>query len=442
MLFRFSLYGFLKNQRYFEPFLMLVFLDRGLSFFWIGVLVAIREGTVNLLEIPSGAIADGWSRRGSLVVSFAAYIASFLVFAYAERFGWFGLAMILYGIGESFRTGTHKSLIFEWLRVQGRTEDRTEVYGFTRSWSQIGAALSGVLAAVCVLITANYQAIFLFATIPYLLNMVNVWTYPATLDGSHERNLSIAGSIRRVCASLGRSVRIPGLRRLMLESMSWEGVVNAVKDYLQPALAAMVLAWGFGAWMNGGPVSGLASRGIQVDGLVLADSEPTAIRVVAIMVGIVYPILYLLSSIASRYSYRLARGAGSPDWAARGLWRWQMLLFLVLAIADIAGWITLVVLAFVFMHIILNLWRPILISRFDERSSPEEGATILSIESQSQRIATLIVAPLLGLVIDWTSGGGGFGAFWPIGVAGFGTALAMWLTAPSGQVVEAPAGPV
>ena len=32
MLFRFSLYGFLKNQRYFEPLLFLVLVDKGLSF--------------------------------------------------------------------------------------------------------------------------------------------------------------------------------------------------------------------------------------------------------------------------------------------------------------------------------------------------------------------------------------------------------------------------
>ena len=32
MIFRFSLYGFLKNQQYFEPFIMLVFLQMGLTF--------------------------------------------------------------------------------------------------------------------------------------------------------------------------------------------------------------------------------------------------------------------------------------------------------------------------------------------------------------------------------------------------------------------------
>ena len=66
MLFRFCLYGFLKNQRYFEPFLMLVFLDRGLSFFVIGLLVACRDVTVNVLEIPSGVVADSFGRRRSM----------------------------------------------------------------------------------------------------------------------------------------------------------------------------------------------------------------------------------------------------------------------------------------------------------------------------------------------------------------------------------------
>ena len=81
MLWRFCLYGFLKNQRYFEPFLILILLDRGLSFTVIGALVAVREVTTNLLEVLSGALADTWGRRRSMVASFAAYVASFLLFA-------------------------------------------------------------------------------------------------------------------------------------------------------------------------------------------------------------------------------------------------------------------------------------------------------------------------------------------------------------------------
>ncbi len=50
MLFRFSLYGFLKNLRFFEPFLILFFRQKGLSFFQIGWLISFREICINLLE--------------------------------------------------------------------------------------------------------------------------------------------------------------------------------------------------------------------------------------------------------------------------------------------------------------------------------------------------------------------------------------------------------
>jgi len=79
MLFRFSLYGFLKNQRYFEPFLILIFLEKGLSFFWIGLLIGFREVCINVMEIPTGAVADLYGRRRCMLASFAAYIFSFVM---------------------------------------------------------------------------------------------------------------------------------------------------------------------------------------------------------------------------------------------------------------------------------------------------------------------------------------------------------------------------
>jgi hypothetical protein len=58
MLWRFCLYGFLKNQKYYEPFLVLFFLEKGLSYTLIGALLGFREICINLMEFPSGALAD------------------------------------------------------------------------------------------------------------------------------------------------------------------------------------------------------------------------------------------------------------------------------------------------------------------------------------------------------------------------------------------------
>ena len=47
--YKFCLYGFLKNLRFYEPFLMLFFLEKGLDFLQIGTLHAAREICINII---------------------------------------------------------------------------------------------------------------------------------------------------------------------------------------------------------------------------------------------------------------------------------------------------------------------------------------------------------------------------------------------------------
>jgi MFS family permease len=227
MLFRFSLYGFLKNQRYFEPFLILSFLEKGLTFFEIGLLIAFREITVILFEAPSGAIADVYGRRPVMILSFVVYIASFLTFALADGLILLAAAMLLFGVGEAFRTGMHKAMIFAWLRMEGRIHERTRYYGYTRSWSKFGSAASVVLAGIFVFSSDSYVTIFYLATIPYLLNIVNLLGYSAKLDeiSSDRPRPNLLGHLSM---TLRGTIRDAYLRRLLAESMGFEGVFHAV----------------------------------------------------------------------------------------------------------------------------------------------------------------------------------------------------------------------
>ncbi|NNE08969.1 MAG: MFS transporter, partial [Gemmatimonadetes bacterium] len=146
MLRRFSLYGFLKNQRYFEPFFMLILLEKGLSFTAIGFLIGFREVCINLMEVPSGAMADRTGRRRTMMLSFLSYIASFALFGIFDSLAALYAAMLLFAIGEAFRTGTHKAMIFDYLAAHDLSSLKTRVYGVTRSWSKNGSALSVVLS--------------------------------------------------------------------------------------------------------------------------------------------------------------------------------------------------------------------------------------------------------------------------------------------------------
>ena len=99
MLFRFSLYGFLKNQRYFEAFLVLAFLDKGLSFFQIGLLAGFAGFCTNVFEVPSGAVADLYGRRKCMIFSFSAYAAAFAVLAMSSTLWPLFLGMFFFSLG-------------------------------------------------------------------------------------------------------------------------------------------------------------------------------------------------------------------------------------------------------------------------------------------------------------------------------------------------------
>ena len=397
MLFRFSLYGFLKNQQYYDPFLYLIFLEKGLSYFMIGILIAFREICINIMEVPSGALADLYGRRRSMILSFAAYIVSFVVFALSYSLPLLFAAMFFFAIGDAFRTGTHKALIFNWLRLQGRSDEKTKVYGYTRSWSKMGSALAVVIASALVFYTGNYSNVFLFCIIPYIIGIINFLGYPAELDGERTVCFSIKAVLVLLWAALKECIHRRSLRRLMVEAMSFEGVFKPSKNYLQPILKQAALTL---------PL------------LMALDHEKRT----ALLIGGVYFILHILSGIASRHAHRFVGWKGSEDKAARFIWIIDWLIF---ASMIPLLWLRLnyiAVICFLMLALIQNFWRPILVGRVNSHSSPEMGATVLSIESQARCFATMIIAPVLGWTIDKA------GAFWPVGIFGAVIATGILLT--------------
>jgi len=391
MLFRFSLYGFLKNQKYYEPFMILAFRDKGLSFFMIGLLIGFGKVCVNVFEIPTGVIADMYGRRKSMILSFCGYIAAFAVFALSKMVWPLFAAMLLYSIGESFRTGTHKAMIFDWLKRQGMEKQKTKYYGLTRSWSEMGSALSVVIAAVIVLVSQNYNYIFWFSIIPYMAGLINFFGYPAYLDGEIETAASLKATLVRLKQTLVDLWRNRSLRRLFTESMTFKGSYTVTKEYLQPLLKQTAMALPFFT--------------------VFAETKRSAI-----LVGAVFFVLHLVSGYASRMSHTFSARSGGERQASKWLWFVQGVLFAAMIPAFLYRIHWVAILAFVGVAVFQNTWRPILMSRIDDCTDSKVGATVLSLDSQLEAAFVMIAAPLIGYLVDLTG-------FWVVGT--FGTASAI-----------------
>lgn len=389
MIARFSLYGFLKNQRYFEPFIILFFLDKGLSFTQIGILIGFRELAINFMETPSGAVADLFGRRRSMMLSFVCYITSFAVFGFSQAYWHLFIAMFFFAVGEAFRTGTHKAMIFTWLRNRGRTDEKTQVYGYTRSWAQIGSAVSVVLAVVFVFWTNTYSYVFFFAIVPYFLGLVNFMFYPKELEGQPEEGADLRSVLRHLWGCLRDSVCVRHMRRLMVESMGFEGIYKAVEDYIQPVVKSLALAIPLFMWMS--------------------DQRRSAI-----LIGIVYVIIYLAAAWASRNAHRLSKFAGGEEGGSRLLWWVVLVLYLGLIPLLYFQYYYVAVAGFIVLALIQNLWGPMIVSRFDAFATESRGATVLSIRSQAKAVSTMIIAPIFGVAVDFIRGNAIGGDFWPV----------------------------
>ena len=229
----------------------------------------------------------------------------------ADQFPLIAAAMFLFGLGEAFRTGTHNAMIFAWLHLHVRIEERTKIYGYTRSWSKLGSAFSVVVATAIVIVSNGYEYVFYLAVIPYVICIINFLGYPSELNRASDDRPSIRDVMRRMVETFRDVLRRRNLRRVVVEGMAFDGTFGTVKDYLQPVLAAAAV---FGAVA------------------IIANSTLSATQQSAIFVGAAYLVLHLLSAVASRQAHHIPDMLGDEQRASRLYWASGAALFLAIAI--------------------------------------------------------------------------------------------------------------
>ena len=281
---KFAAYGFFKNLRFFDPFIILFFKEQGITYLQIGMLYSFREISTAILEIPTGFVADSWGRKYSLMLSFLSYIASFLIFFFFPHFYIYFFAMFLYSLGDSLRSGTHKAIIMDYLKRKGWNDKKVQYYGFTRSWSQRGSALSSIIAGLMVFISGSYKYIFLASVIPYLIDFMLIMSYPDYLNGEakdNTRNLNFVDTFKTTIKDFFAFLKKGKSTDIFLNSSVFDGMFKSVKDYIQPIIKSysVIVPIGF-----------------------IAEDKKTVV-----ILSIIYFILYMLSAYSSQYSFILKK---------------------------------------------------------------------------------------------------------------------------------------
>jgi len=367
--YKFCFYGFLKNLRFFDAFFLLYLKQKGLTYTEIGSLYALREIVINFSEVPSGIFADTFGRKKSLMLSFLAYITSFILFYLGNSYGIFLLAFSLYGIADALRSGTHKGMIMKYLKLKNQSEYKITYYGHTRACSQRGSALSALTAGLIVFYTGNYNQIFLLSIIPYLLNLILIWSYPKELDFSDKKHKN---NIKQNLSALWQALKNRKVLAIMHSSAVFTAYQKATKDYIQPVMKNVAFLLPFVA-------------GISID------------KKNGLLIGLMYLLLYLLTATASSY-------AGFLTEKIKNLSYKSLLTGFLLGIIggyffNIKLWLP-ALLAFSGIYIVQSLRKPILTGYLADEVPHHILTSVLSAESLYKTFLTAILAVSLGYLTD------------------------------------------
>ena len=211
------------------PLYALLFLDTGLSDAQISVLFAIWSVTALVTEVPAGALADRWSRRGAVVLASVLQAVAFVVWTAAPAFWAFALGFVIWGVGGALVSGASEALIHDELAAVGAEGSFGRVYGWMTS-AELLVQVPTAFAASALFALGGYGLVGWASVLACLAAAVLATRFPEAPRLPDDED---AAPLR---AGVVEALRRPALR-WAVPAVALIGGLDALEEYF-PVLAA------------------------------------------------------------------------------------------------------------------------------------------------------------------------------------------------------------
>jgi MFS family permease len=304
----------------------------------IGLMAAAYAAVVPLLEVPTGILADRWSRKGILVVSSLAAATSALIGGLSQSVPLYIVAAMVLGIYFALSSGTLDSVVYDTVVEETGASDLYERWmGRVRIVESVALAGSALLGGVLAELTSPRLTYFL--TIPFALAAVVAYLRfdEPQLHRAEERTAlreHVATTLRAMTGS-GRvrtMILVLAMTALLSQTVFEFGPLWLVDLAASPAAygpywAVLVATLGVGGYLAGRldldrwPVLGVLALVLAATPVLLSVSRQLVVVVVAqTVLALVLAILgihagrLLHDAVPSRIRAGVSSGAGTFSW--------------------------------------------------------------------------------------------------------------------------------
>ena len=236
-LFEMSLWSFLVIH--------IVFLQqfRALSLTGITIIGAVYWVTSCVAEIPTGLVADRFSRKLSLCMGSALTTISILGYGLAPDFLWIVLSNVLLSVALSFQSGADEAFFYETLKALGRETAYTQMAGRASAVARAGMVAGSIMGGW--LASAELLYPFFMGAVLHLLSLAVCLTYKEP-----PKELNWQGSKRRGYVTIVVSaIDIMKQKRELRYAMIYSAIIPILSFefaavFIQPQVIALGVPMG------------------------------------------------------------------------------------------------------------------------------------------------------------------------------------------------------
>jgi MFS family permease len=137
----------------------------------VGALFAVWSLSYLVFELPSGVLADYWSRKWVVFASGIARAVGFSIWLLWPGFAGYAIGFALWGVAIACWSGAATAYLHDELRAQGKSDKFSKYYGYLMSVSTVGK-LAGLLTAAVLTLQHTNLLIGLSIVSSVLLSVV------------------------------------------------------------------------------------------------------------------------------------------------------------------------------------------------------------------------------------------------------------------------------
>lgn len=150
-------------------FYVIYFKEIGLSFFQISLLFAIWSLAKIIFELPTGAIADIFGKKVSIMISYGLYAILLIILPFVSNIYLLLLIFLLLGLSVTFSSGADEALVINYLKDNKRKDLIHDYYIKHSSLFSLAGIFAGLISAF----TVKYLGLSYIWTVTGIMSFVS-----------------------------------------------------------------------------------------------------------------------------------------------------------------------------------------------------------------------------------------------------------------------------